>query len=594
MANIQPYRIVGPAGESLYPTPRQHPGKFKRRGALARDMKRAVSQLDHAELVSLSSQLCARVPALSAAVRKKNEWAFAGDSWQPIYYGRLSDWWGDIATQWLVEQVFPNALRGNVRKNLLWAIRTSGMGWDRHGDDLALFSTDSSRKLPQMTVIPGPRIGNGDDAWWSSSVGSVVGLTNASGYGLTKGGLYDGFRIYNGIIYDEQDEPVAARVLGWKRTENGKDFEQTYMDYPLGFTHGAHLASEYDWHGMGRPLPRIAASVLQWMNKEEIDDQFLKMIKLAATKNVIHKTAPGEDAQDARGNALVPITLDANQTSSGQAETVFVEYAADGDVTYIGAEEELAGLEYQNPHPNVENFAVRVLREALDDYGFPYEFLNLSSTGRAPTRLACELVNNSIWQKQSTGEERLLWFVRYAIGVGIQTGQLPEPRGNPAEAFKFTFGYPKEMSVDAGNDVTASLARLRMGLTSQRIESAKWGYVQKRIDSDRRKEGRNIVDNAIDLMTYAQGKGQELTFRDAREFFYQPGVQPSQPPQPTQPEKPDAKTETQSDEAKAASREPAERIIALNVSRPEDDSREFVLERDASGAITKIKTKRKQ
>lgn len=532
--NPQAYRILGPTGEQLYASPRQHPGKYRERNRVARDPKRSVSQYDHAELVSLSAQLCARIPALSAAIRKKNEWAFAGDSWMPIFYGRLSDWWGDIATEWLTQQVFPNALRGNVRKNLLWALRTSGMGWDIHGDDLALFSKNEITGLPQMTVIPGTRIGNGEQDYWQNSI-SASGYQTASGYGICKGGKYNGFRIYNGVIYDAQDEPVAVRVIGWKR--EGDDFKQTFSDFALGLANGAHLASEYDLHGLGRPTPRIAASLLQWMNKEEIDDQFLKMIKLAASKNVIHKAAPGEDAQDARGNALVPVELSAEQTESGKAETIYVEYAADGDVTYIGSEEELAGLDFQNPHPNVEEFAVRVLREALDDYGFPYEFLNLSSTGRAPTRLACELVNNSIWQKQSTGEERLLWFVKYAIGVGIESGAIPEPRGNPAEAFKWTFGYPKEMSVDAGNDVTASLARLRMGLTSQRIESAKWGYVQKRIDSDRRKEAKAHVDMAIELMGYAKAKGQEMSFREAREFFYQPGVQPSPEQQKPQPAK---------------------------------------------------------
>lgn len=526
--NPTPYRIVGPNGQRLYPSPKDHPHKFRRRPPLARDIKRSISQIDHAELVSLSANLCARIPALSAAVRKKNEWAFAGDSWQPIYYGKLGSWWSDLATDWLVHQVFPNALRGNVRRDLLWAIRTSGMNWDRHGDDLALFSTDSEG-MPRMTVVPGTRIGNGNDEWWDSSVSATgIDTLSPSGYGVCVGGQYDGWRIYNGIIYDESDEPVAARVLGWKR--DGESWKSSYQDFELGFSKGAHLASEYDWHGMGRPLPRVAASVLQWMNKEEIDDLFLKGLKLAASKSVIHKNAPGMDVQDARGNALVPVDLEASETYSGRAETLFVEYAADGDVTYIGAEEELAGLQYEIPHPNVEDFAVRVLRECLDDYGFPYEFLNLSSTGRAPTRLACELVNNSIWQKQSTGEQRIFWFVKYAIAVGIQNGHLPAPYGNPAEAFKWTFGYPKEMSVDQGNDVTASLARLRMGLTSQRIESAKWGYVQKRIDADRRKEAKAVVDMADELVKYAQAKGHEMTFREAREFFYQPGAQPSQVP----------------------------------------------------------------
>ena len=98
--------------------------------------------------------------------------------------------------------------------------------------------------------------------------------------GYVVGGRFEGLRIYNGIIIDDNDEPIAARVLGMKRDSTAKGgFVTTYNDFALGFANAAHLASEYEWHEMGRPLPRIAASVLHWMNKEQIDENILKEIE---------------------------------------------------------------------------------------------------------------------------------------------------------------------------------------------------------------------------------------------------------------------------------------------------------------------------
>ncbi len=522
--------ILGAYGEKIYASQREHPGKFRHRGGVHRDIKIAISPRDWAEMVEISSKLCARIPALRGAIRQKSEWAFAGDSWQPIFYGGNSkDWeiWGDFATDWLVHQVFPNAVRGNVRKDLIKAMQVSGMQWDIGGDDLALFVLGKNN-MPQVQIVPGSRIGNGPMSadnvgiGWSQTIsGGVynVGGFNLYGMGTCIGGRYAGYRIYNGIIFDESDEPIAARVLGIRR--NGEQWENTFEDFDIGFSAGAHMASEYEYHEMGRPLPRIAASVLNWMHKEQLDENFLKGVDLASRQTVIHKLAEGMDAAESRGDAMQQIEVtDAN----GNQQIIHVENTEAGDVKYISSSENLEGLKFENPHPNVEGFAKRILSECLSDLGWPYELTDLSSTGRAPTRLSCELVNNSLWQKQCTGETRLLWFVKFAIAQGIKFGHIPKPpaSGSFDEPYKFTFGYPKEMSVDAGNDVTASLNKLRYGLTSQRVEAARWGYVLKRIQSDRKKENFTIMDDADDLVQYAKKKGHEIPFLKAVEFFWQP------------------------------------------------------------------------
>jgi hypothetical protein len=556
--------ICGPFGERLYPTPKDNPRKYRPGRPLKRDMKLAVSQMDHADLVTNCTQLACSIPILSGALRQMSEWAFAGDSWQPIHFGQ-NEQWGDIASNWLMQSVYPNAVRRTTNKKLIKAMQVSAKGWLVQGDDLALFTTENG--MPKMTVIPGTSIGNGSNksGWWAATnTVSGYGNTTNAGYGICVGGKFDGFRIYNGIIFDDEDEPIAARVLGWKRV--GNDFEEAFTDFQLGFQYGAHLASPYDWHGMGRSLPRLASAVPAWLDFKETDDHFKKGIKLAATKMIIHQLAEGQDGPQARGDAVQQIT---STDADGNEQNIWVESTEGGDVTYIGSGEQLKGADFANPHPNVEEFVTRKLRESVFDLGWLFELIDLSSTGRAPTRLGCELVNNSIWQLQTDGDERMTWFTRYAVAVGIQNKHIPAPPEGPLDdPYLWTFGYPKEMSVDAGNDVTASLNRIRFGLTSQRVESAKWGYVLKRIRRDRQKESFSLVDDADALVKYAKAKGHELPFLRAMEQFYMPSANNSSIPNQPAEAKPEEKKK-----AAAGSNESADkRARVINITKSESKS----------------------
>jgi hypothetical protein len=281
------------------------------------------------------------------------------------------------------------------------------------------------------------------------------------------------------------------------------------------------MAFPYEWHGMGRPMPRLASAVPDWKDFQERDDNFNKGIKLASEKTVIGKLPEGMDAQQARGDGAEIITV---TDPDGNQRQVLVERLDAGNVTYIGANEELTGLNFSNPHPNVEQFAVRKLREMCFALGWPHELVDLTSTGRAPTRLSVELANNTIWNLQAVGEERMYWFTKYAIAARMANGSIPKPtRGNPlVEPYQFTFGYPKEMSVDQGNDVKAQLDMLRYGLTSQRVTSAKWGYVQKQIDRDRDKEVKILIERVIVVKKQVEAAKLDIPDQKIMELFWQP------------------------------------------------------------------------
>lgn len=523
--SCEPLKIIGPRGQKLYPSPMDKPGKYPTIWPLQRDIKRSISQYDHAEKVTICAQISARIPALDAAIRQKNGWSYPPQSWHPIFHGDFGDRdvWSDGTTQWLSYQVFPNALLGNSSKDLLKSIRVSGMDADRHGRDLAIFKCDASTGfMPKMIVVPGTRIGNGLQSygWWSSVMSDTYayGSNLMSGYGICAGGEFDGYRIYNGIIHDDLDEPIAARVLGYKRDDKF-NWIPAYEDFRLGFQHGTHLWSEYDWHGMGAPLPRMSAAIMKWLRKEEIDDLMLTALANASSKAVTYKLAPGTDAPTALGDNFDIVTH--TDPVTGDKKEIFVEKMGDGSTTFVGATEELKGLQYDFPTQNVQDMTRGNLVECLNQYGWPCSFLDSANTGRAATRLDCEMANESINEKQEPGGERLHWFLKFAVACGITHGFIPPPPPGPLDmAYRWTFGTPKEISVDAGNDVTASLNRLRFGLTSQRLQSSRWGDVQKQVDKDLMREALKRVDMTDALIKHAASKGYVIDFWPATQWFY--------------------------------------------------------------------------
>ncbi len=407
------------------------------------------------------------------------------------------------------------------------------MGIDIHGDDLAIFTEDEYHN-PRIMFIPGPRIGNGPGGggFLSTVMSLSSGITmRPDGQSVTDDGKYKGLPIYNGIIR-RKGQPIAARVLGTDDKGN-----PTFIDLDLGFNFGTHYATECEWFGQGRPVPRVASGVLQWMKKEEIDDQLMKALALASTKMVVHQLPAGQDAAMARGNAIIQSTLQrdaldsngfpiANQDGTTQQidQDVFVEYLSDGNVMYIGSDENIAGLDYQNPNPDVEKFAMRVNTELLADIGWSQKMLFSDGTSGAPTRMEVQKANASIHDRQAIERARTIQFIRYCIGKGVEEKRIP--RNDSAmgmDAMRWGIGYPAEMSVDQGNDVTAALNRLKMGLTNERIEASKDGHVSKHILRQRVKEimAKTLAADVIYKQVTGMGH-KDWTYVQSMELLYQP------------------------------------------------------------------------
>ncbi len=489
-----PSRILAPNGQPasayLYASPRGNYRNFKPRSLPTGKMRQDITSYDRRELVDYSRQIRAQVDVLDTAIEQKNNWAF-GDAWEPHYFGD-EEAWGEEAEEFLNHQFFPTCnVRGPVF-NLTTSLKLSGAAMDAEGDDVMVL-TESESHFPQLAFFPGTAIGS--DTLWSGKANDV------------KSGEFDGAKIFDGIITNRHNRIVGVRIL----QDDGK-----HQDIS---TYNCDFAFEPKWSDQVRGIPRIAVSLLRWMNLQDIDDFIQKGVKRAASVGLLVQNEEGEAAV---GNEV--ITAEASPTEPDGDRQLHYEETAGGEAYYFkaGTGEGISAFEFKNPHPNTEEFIRRIQRGGLASVGWHYELLCLGDTGRAATRLLADLANMSIWDRQKSGSRRWTRAVIYALAKAAKHGFIRKPR-NPMSYAMFEPGLPQEVTVDSGNEKQADREALKLGLTTRGIISAKEGRYGKQVIKERLKEIKQNVTDALEIVTHSGGN---IKFEQAMELIEQRSPNP--------------------------------------------------------------------
>jgi hypothetical protein len=499
----------------LYPTTRSNPKAYKPRYWLAKDTKQNVCEYDRLEMVDRSKQLWAQIPELSTAIRQKNNWAF-GDGWDAHYFGKNRDWARE-AKDWLDMQFFPFCNTRGPNYPLRESMKLMGKAWDVEGDDVMVL-TETESHFPQIAFFPSTRIGNWGDP----------NKRNIRGRSEVKEGDYAGATIFDGVILNRHNRPIAVRILN----DDGTHQDISTFNCDLGF--------EPDWCDQVRGIPRIAHSLLRWMNKQDIDEFIQAGIKRASAIALKVKNAEGEAAV---GNEV----LTAENSPTGDAaeldDTISIvggatdrkvyreEIVGGGEVYYLDPtqNEDIEQLDFSNPHPNTEDYIRRMTRDSLASVGWHYELLDLSETGRASARLLADLANMSIWDRQAGVLRRWKRIVGYALAKGAKHGFISRPK-DPRDFALWLPGFPKQLSVDAGNDVKASIDKIKFGLSTLGIEAAKDGYHPDFIRDQQENELREAFAMADRLFPLVSSKG--VGYMDVVQMVRQNNPNPvTQPPQ---------------------------------------------------------------
>jgi hypothetical protein len=484
-----------PAATFLYPTPRFNLRQYKPRFWLSASTKANVGEYDRWELVNYSRQLFAQIGNLSTAIKEKNSWAF-GDAWDAHYAGR-NPAWGQEAEEFLRNQFYPMCNIRGPQFDLKTSLAVSGQMWDIDGDDVMVM-TQSANGFPLLAFYSSTRIGQ-------TATGPRGSMQENS---TVQGGQFSGAKIFDGIILDRNDRMIGLRLT----SEDG-----TWTDVA---SYNCDLAYLPDWHDQARGIPRIATSLLRWMDLQDIDDFLRRGMKRAASIGLKFKKEEGEAGL---GNEVITVEEDTlvpagAGTPLNTDPQIAYEEIEGGEMYYLSSTtgEEIDALKYENPHPNAEAFIERVVREAVASVGWLLELLDLSKTGRAPTRLACDLANQSIWKQQRAAQRRAKRAISYAIAKGMKEDFVSKNQDG-LDPYLWEFGLPKQISVDAGNDQAAIRENLKLGLTSKTIEAQKGGY-------HRREILRNRVDEILEMVEAAEaiaGKKPQLGFDRAMDLLEQ-------------------------------------------------------------------------
>jgi hypothetical protein len=499
-----------PASQYLYPSPRTNSKNYRPRQQLRNTTRENITEADRLELINYSRQLYAQVGDVATAIDQKNHWAF-GDAWEPHFIGEDTRW-GEELEEWLKNAFYPTC---NVRGPLYHftaTLQISGKAWDYDGDDLEVY-TKTDRGFPQIAVFP-----------------STMVRTHYQGQGygraeVVQGGPFDGAKICDGVIYNRNNRAIGVRL--WD--EDGKHTDISLFN--------ADLAYEPSWSDQGRGIPRLSTCLLRWMSLQDID-HFLQMgMKRAATLQINRFTPEGESVQ---GNEIIT-GEETVLNGDGDEETraTHTEMVGDGgDIIEFSTEEgeELKILEFRNPHPNSEAFVERIKRECLSSVGWFYELLNMASTGRAPSRLVCNLANKTIWNRQATGERRAKRRLNFAIAVAMQEGLVSKNKVGGIDPYRWEFGLPAELTVDEGNNEQAAREAVKMGMSSKKIEAQKKGRRDDQIHKDIVREVTRDIKAAKSIGS-AEGVPFELVWerldqRSPNPITYQPQKQQNQSQQP--------------------------------------------------------------
>ena len=344
------------------------------------------------------------------------------------------------------------------------------------GDD-AMVLTKTDAGFPQVAFYPATKI-------CTRSKYGGVGLSPTDE--VVKGGEFDGARIFDGVIYDRNARVIGLRIFG-----EGED----YTDVSA---FNADLAYEPQWQDQGRGFPRISTSLLRWMNLQDIDDFIQRGVKRAASVGLITKNEEGEAPA---GNEVIIAEENIDTTRSSidggtvAERKVAYEEVEGGEMYYLSAPagESIEALRFENPHPNTEAFVERIMRGCLVSVGWFAELMDLHSTGRAPTRILCDLANQSIWSRQQTGERRWKRAITYAIALAMKSGYISR-NDDGLDACQWEPGLPKPISSDAGNDAQADREALKLGLSNRAIIAQKaHGLHWRAVDKQREIELRETI-----------------------------------------------------------------------------------------------------
>ncbi len=390
--------------------------------------KLAITNSDWSRTLFLSRQLFARVTEVAGAIQQKNHYVI-GNSWEPRFDGENREW-GKIAEDYLDDWFQSCNLRGEPFD---WktSLYVDSLSIDRDGDS-AMISTviDGEAKLQFISAH-------------QIACRSSRNTTDKAGFSLVNIGRFAGLRIYNGVIFGKFGDVIGYNVLG----DCPDDDRQVGIE-------SCQLLYEPEWSDQGRGIPKMATSLLSWMDYEDIHHFLKKQVKMDSAQGLLHYNESGEAQTESDF-----ILGRGEQTNSD----VKVEQIFGNEILYFkaGTGSKLEPFRSDRPSPNVDAFTMRLVRGCLQSMGWFFELYDPSKIGGASTRLIQDMARSSIRSKQRLVQKRAKRAVAHALSHAMTTGRIP--KNDSADWLSWSFTLPSRITVDAHYDDETSMNRIKLG-----------------------------------------------------------------------------------------------------------------------------------
>ncbi len=488
----------GAKKSSLYSSPDHYPTQFAPRFySINPEPTEVIAPRERLQQIILGRELFAKMPLVAASIMNKNKLC-VGNAWQPVFDGEIRNekdsQWVDKVYEWLSEDFYKNLNWNGANFSFNDTLFLTGKDIDVDGGSLMVFRTTKAG-LPRIQLVPTDRIG---------SRGNET---------VIEGGKYNGKRIFDGVIYTDENMPIAYKILG-----------ATIDDDQIVSAFNCQYIYEPAWTAAGHGISRVAYSVTNLMDIQDINEMLKVTIKNFSSQGIIHSNSKGAAPKGKRVFGKETPAVEGEVSPQGK---IFVENVNRGGTHYISSLDgsEIKPFDFNRPSPNTEGFIRRITSEAIVSMGWFMEMVSPEGLSGPSTRAVQDQARKLVVDRQQTLERRAKAILQYGIATAIENGVLPKTN-NPTW-LKWKFNMPSELTVDSGYDNAAQIESLKYGLSTKAEICSRKGKDWYSVTNQQEVELR-------DLFTRAQALAKEfnMTEGEAREWLRNSNIQAIAQPAP--------------------------------------------------------------
>lgn len=455
------------------------------------DIGRLIPSHDRRTLTSLANRLFVNMGVPKACILQKADYS-VGEAWLPSYIGPDADN-GKVAAKVMRDLWLPQCdTRGGIWD--WWKLlELSSVGID--GGDCFWLLVKGEDNFPRVQLIPGHRCYD-------------------RGEKTVKGGVFDGFRIEDGVIYYRSGRPAGYRF------NVGQDGKEEFKDIPASDV--IHLFDPtHCEQGRGLPAFTHALESLK-MSLLSTEDERIRQQIISR----LHLTVFNEDGAPDIDDPLTSL----GNTCNGDSGVTTRQFP--GGVLYMPASggHKIEQMKHDNPGPVWDSFQDRIVRDAVISV---WSYSVWKSTGQGTAERG-EIMKCRRFVTKRQGQ---LWYAArrataWAYSVLAMSGRVPKLK-NP---MAWDFSRPPRLSVDDGRESKMELDELITGSRNLGEVLEARGLTEDEFEDQRARSVWMRKYKARSVARELNEKyGEDITVEDREMFMLTPNETPEDqsPPQKT-------------------------------------------------------------